>query len=93
MAKLPSIESPDASAGPLPWISVLIRRSLLACWAGMVTVGALPKAPDTVTDALGLLDDDDPHPARAAAAVSETSSAAAIRRMYILSNFGAGGGS
>src|SRR5450755_2195122 len=89
MAKLASVGSPAGSAGPLPWISVLILRPLPAFCAGILTAGDLPKIPDTATDAFALAaGDDDPHPDRATAAVSGTRSAAAMRRMYFLVAWG-----
>ncbi len=38
------------SAGPVPWMRVFTVRVLDAFAAGIVMDGALPKAPDTVTD-------------------------------------------
>ena len=79
-----------ARAGPLPWISVLMYRSVLAFSAGILTVGAVPKPPVAVTVALGLAGGgaDEPQPARASAVASGSKSAAPMRRMGVLVVFG-----
>ena len=75
---------PVLSAAPVPLIGVLMTSFPLAFSAGIETLGALPKAPDTLTAPFGLAaagDPDEPQPARTAQAASGTSSAAAMRRM------------
>src|SRR5882724_7055685 len=88
MARLASTSSPEGSTWPVPLIGVVMSSFLLADWAGILTFGALPNEPETLTAAFGSEDDepDDelPQPTRARAASSGTRSAAEMRRMKIL---------
>src|SRR5215469_15264164 len=87
-AKLARYESSAASFGPVPLTRVLVTRSLLAGFAGMVTVGDAPAGPVTCTAALELVDDeageDDEQPASTTVTATGARSAAVRRRMRVL---------
>src|SRR6266851_8642295 len=71
-----------ASAWPEPCTSVLTVSLVSAFSAGIVTLGALPKPPDTDTDAVvedG--EEEPPHPASATAVSRGRAEMTAIRRM------------
>src|SRR5215467_6853570 len=70
------------SAWPLPCTRVLTVSLGPAFSAGMVTAGALPKLPDTVTDGVAEeFEEVPPHPASATAASRGRADMTAIRRM------------
>src|ERR1700728_5436982 len=84
MARLASTLSPDGTAAPVPLMAVETASLSLAALAGIFTTGALPNAPDTLTEAFGSDGAEEPQPTRARPATSGTRSAAEMRRMRIL---------
>src|ERR1041384_3714172 len=87
MARLASTSSPEVRAGPVPLIGVVMSSFVPAFSFGILTLGALPNVPETVTAELGSpvepgeRDEPEPQPTRARPASSGTISAAAMRRM------------
>src|ERR1700723_31556 len=83
MARLASTLSPAGTTDPVPLMAVETASLPSAALAGIFTTGALPNAPDTLTDEFGseLEPEEEPQPTRARPATSGTRSAAEMRRM------------